>query len=298
MDTVLLQQIANGLTIGGLFALIAIGYTMVYGILRLINFAHGDIFMMAMYFGFFGVTIFYIPWYITFPLVIVLTGVLGVLLEKFAYYPLRKRNAPNLSMLISAIGASYLLENLATVLFTGRPKDFPQIPLFVDMVVIGGVRIQRLALVVPILVIVLLVGLLYLVHHSKSGMAMRAVSKDVETAKLMGINVDNTITFTFIIGSVLASIGAILWALKYPQINPTIGVMPGMKCFIAAVIGGIGNIKGAALGGFLLGMIEVMVVYKFPYLNGYKEAFAFVFLIIILLVRPKGLIGETVAEKV
>lgn len=297
-DSLFLQQLANGFTVGGLYSLIAIGYTMVYGILRLINFAHGDIFMMAMYFAFFGIAIFRIPWQIAFPLVIVLTGALGVLLERLAYQPLRKKNAPNISLLISAIGASYFLENLATVLFTGRPKDFPQIPLFTDMMNIGGIRLQRLALIVPVVVFVLLAGLLYLIHNTKIGMAMRAVSKDVETARLMGVNVNNTISVTFVIGSTLAAIGAILWGLKYPPITPTIGVMPGMKCFIAAVIGGIGNIKGAALGGFLLGILEIMIVYLFPSLNGYRDAFAFIFLIIVLLVRPKGLIGETVAEKV
>lgn len=293
-----IQQLVNGLTVGSLYALVAIGYTMVYGILRLINFAHGDIFMMAMYFGFFGVTIFHMPWYIAFPLVIILTGALGVLTERLAYRPLREQGAPPISLLISAIGASYFMENLATVLFTGRPKDFPQIPLFSDMMQIGTIRVQRLALIVPVVAAALLAALLYLVHHSKSGMAMRAVSRDVETARLMGVDVGRTISLTFAVGSMMAAVGAILWGLKYPPIIPTIGVMPGMKCFIAAVIGGIGNIKGAALGGLLLGVLEIMIVYFFPTLNGYKDAFAFIFLILILLVKPTGLIGETVAEKV
>lgn len=294
----LLQQLVNGLTLGSLFALVAIGYTMVYGILRLINFAHGDIFMMAMYIAFFSITIFNVPWYLAFALVIVMTALLGILTERLAYRPLRKQEAPKISLLISSIGASYLMENLATVLFSGRPKDFPQIPMFTDMMVIGPIRVQKLAIMVIIITVILLVGLLYLVNHTKSGMAMRAVSKDVETARLMGIDVNRVITLTFGIGSALAAIGAIMWGMKYLQIKPDVGVMPGMKCFIAAVIGGIGNIKGAVIGGLLLGLIEVLLVAFIPSLTGYRDAFSFILLIIILLVRPNGLIGEKIADKV
>ena len=271
---------------------------MVYGILRLINFAHGDIFMMAMYIAFFSISIFSVPWYISFVIVIVLTAVLGMATERVAYRPLREQNAPKISLLISSIGASYLMENLATVLFSGRPKNFPQIPFFTDMITIGQVRVQKLAIMVPILTIVLLIALLYLVNHTKTGMAMRAVSKDVETARLMGISVNKVITITFGIGSMLAAVGAIMWGMKYLQIKPDVGVMPGMKCFIAAVIGGIGNIKGAVLGGLLLGLLEVLVVAFIPSLTGYRDAFSFILLIVILLVRPNGLIGEKIAEKV
>lgn len=295
---VFMQQLANGLLLGSLFALVAVGYTMVYGILRLINFAHGDIFMMAMYIAFFTVASDFRFWYLSFVLVIALTAVLGVVTEKVAYAPLRKQNAPKISMLISAIGASYLMENLATVLFTGKPKTFPQIPFFVEMITIGNVRIQRLAIMVPIVTAVFVIILLMLINNTKSGMAMRAVSKDLETAKLMGINVNKTISFTFALGSAIAGVGAILWGLKYPQISPMLGVMPGLKCFIAAVIGGIGNVKGAVIGGLLLGLIEVMIVAFFPELSAYKDAFSFVLLIIILLVKPSGLIGEKIAEKV
>ena len=295
---VLAQQLCNGLLLGSLFALVAVGYTMVYGILRLINFAHCDIFMMAMYIAFFTVADDYRMWGLSFILVIIATAALGVLLEKSAYAPLRRQNAPKLSMLISAIGASYFLENLATVLFTGRPKTFPQIPFFVDMMQIGPVRLQRLAIIVPIVTIVLMVVLVLLINKTKSGMAMRAVSKDLETAKLMGINVNATISFTFAIGSAIAAVGAILWGLKYPQISPLVGVMPGLKCFIAAVIGGIGNVKGAVIGGVLLGFIEVMAVTFCPSISAYKDIFSFVLLIVILLFRPNGIIGEKLAEKV
>lgn len=295
---VFLQQLINGLTLGSLFALVAIGYTMVYGILRLINFAHGDIFMMAMYIAFFSISIFNIPWYISFVLVIILTAVLGIATEKAAYKPLRNQGAPKISLLISSIGASYLMENLATVIFSGRPKSFPQIPLFTDMMEIGSLHIQKLAIMVPIITAVLLIGLLYLINHTKTGMAMRAVSKDVETAQLMGINVNKVISVTFGIGSALAAVGAIMWGMKYLQIKPDVGVMPGMKCFIAAVIGGIGNIKGAVVGGVLLGLTEVLIVAFIPSLTSYRDAFSFILLIIILLVRPNGLIGEKIAEKV
>ncbi len=294
----LLQQLCNGLLLGSLFALVAVGYTMVYGILRLINFAHCDIFMMGMYFAFFFVAKDFRLWPLSFAAVIVATAVLGMGLEKVAYSTLRRQNAPKISMLISAIGASYFLENLATVIFTAKPKTFPQIPFFVDMMQIGSVRLQRLAVAVPVITIIFVCILLFLINKTKSGMAMRAISKDLDTAKLMGINVNGTISFTFAIGSAIAAVGAILWGLKYPQISPLVGVMPGLKCFIAAVIGGIGNVKGAVIGGLLLGFIEVMAVAFFPEISAYKDIFSFVLLIGILLFRPNGLIGEKIAEKV
>ncbi len=294
----LLQQLCNGLLLGSLFALVAVGYTMVYGILRLINFAHCDIFMMGMYFAFFFVAKDFRLWPLSFVAVIVATAVLGMGLEKVAYCTLRHQNAPKISMLISAIGASYFLENLATVIFTAKPKTFPQIPFFVDMMQIGSVRLQRLAVAVPVITVVFVCILLFLINKTKSGMAMRAISKDLDTAKLMGINVNGTISFTFAIGSAIAAVGAILWGLKYPQISPLVGVMPGLKCFIAAVIGGIGNVKGAVIGGLLLGFIEVMAVAFFPEISAYKDIFSFVLLIGILLFRPNGLVGEKIAEKV
>lgn len=292
-----LQQLCNGLLLGSLFALVAVGYTMVYGILRLINFAHCDIFMMAMYFAFFTLTVIQ-AWWLAFLFVIIMTAVLGMLTEKVAYSTLRRQDAPKISMLISAIGASYFLENFATVLFTAKPKTFPQIPLFTNMIQLGPVRLQRLAIVVPVVTFIFVALLLLLINKTKSGMAMRAVSKDLETAKLMGINVNGTISFTFAVGSAIAAVGAILWGLKYPQISPLVGVMPGLKCFIAAVIGGIGNVKGAVIGGVLLGFIEVMAVTFFPSMSAYKDIFSFVLLIIILLFRPNGLIGEKIADKV
>ena len=292
----LAQHLANGISLGSLYALIAIGYTMVYGILLMINFAHGDIVMMACYFAFFGISVFHIPWYITFFGVIVATALLGVLIERTAYKPLRE--APKNSVLISAIGASFLLENLANYLFSGRPMRFPDIPVLSQNVAFGEIQIQAICLVIPLITMLSLYGLLYIVNKTKIGMAMRAVSKDYEIARVMGVDIDKVISMTFIIGSALAAIGAFMWGVRYPGITPMLGVMPGLKCFIAAVIGGIGNIKGAVLGGFILGLGEVLIVAFFPQLSGYRDAFAFIVLIVILFYKPTGLLGEKTTEKV
>ncbi|MBA1335776.1 MAG: High-affinity branched-chain amino acid transport system permease protein LivH [Firmicutes bacterium] len=291
-----LQHLTNGISLGSLYALVAIGYTMVYGILRLINFAHGDIFMMATYFTFYSIVMFSIPWYVTFILVIIMTGALGMVVEASAYRPLR--DAPRISILISAIGASFLLENLAIVIFGGRPKAFPAPELFTKVFMVGSVSVQRLTIIIPVVAVVLLFALLYLINNTKSGMAMRAVSKDHETARLMGVDIDRTISLTFGIGSMLAAVGGMMWGLKFPQIAPLMGVIPGLKCFIAAVVGGIGNIKGAVIGGFILGIGEIMLVALLPSLTGYRDAFAFILLIMILLFKPTGIMGEKITEKV
>lgn len=291
-----LQHLTNGISLGSLYALIAIGYTMVYGILRLINFAHGDIFMMATYFAFFGVVSFSMPWYVSFIAAIILTSVFGMMVEVSAYRPLR--DAPKISILISAIGASFLIENVAIVLFGGRPKAFPQPKLFTQVVKIGSVSLQRLTFIIPVVTILLLLFLVYLINHTKSGMAMRAVSKDHETARLMGVDVNKIISLTFGIGSALAAVGGMMWGLKFPQIAPLMGIIPGLKCFIAAVIGGIGNITGAVIGGFILGIGEIMLVAFLPGLTGYRDAFAFIVLILILLIKPTGIMGEKISEKV
>jgi branched-chain amino acid transport system permease protein len=282
--------------VGSLYALIAIGYTMVYGILRLINFAHGDLLMMSAYMVFYGMLIFTLPWWLAVVLAVVLTAALGMAIERAAYRPLR--DSPRISVLISAIGVSFLLQNLGIVVFGGRAKAVYRPEWLAATHDIGGVSIMTLALVIPAVTIILLLVLSYLVYRTKTGMAMRAVSRDYDTARLMGIDVDRVISFTFSTGSTLAAVGGIMWALRYPQIHPLIGVMPGLKCFIAAVFGGIGNIPGAVLGGFLLGIGEIMLVAFFPDLAGYRDAFAFVILIITLLFRPTGLLGEKIAEKV
>lgn len=292
-----LQHIINGVSLGSLYALIAIGYTMVYGVLRMINFAHGEIFMMGSYFAFFTITVFALPWYMAFIVTIIATVILGITIEKVAYKPLR--DADKTSVLISAIGVSFLLENLGTYLFSGRPKNFPDIGFLTKMIPLGkGLSIQTISIFIPIVTIISLAILTYIINKTKMGIAMRAVSQDYEIASVMGVNINNIISLTFVIGSSLAAIGGIMWSVRYPGLTPTMGVTVGLKCFIAAVIGGIGNIAGAVLGGFILGFTEIIIIGIFPKLTGYRDVFAFVALIIILLVKPTGLLGEKVAEKV
>lgn len=285
-----LQAIANSVSLGSMYALIAIGYTMVYGILRLINFAHGDMMMVAMYFAFYCVTLFMLPWYVALLVAIAGVTLLGMGIEKAAYKPLR--SAPRISLLISAIGVSYLLENLATVVFTGIPKTFPKVPLFQDVVYVGSVAIQRLSFIVPAVTAILVVVLLRVINHTKIGMGMRAVSVDFATCRLMGINVNRVISSTFAIGSALAAVGALFWMFKYNKMDPYVGMLPGLKCFIASVLGGIGNIMGAVIGSVILAFIEIMIVLFFPGLSGYKDSFAFIILILVLLIKPSGLLGE------
>jgi branched-chain amino acid transport system permease protein len=289
------QQLINGLSLGSLYALIAIGYTMVYGILRLINFAHGDLLMVAAYVGVMGVGLFAWPWPVAFGLAIAVTGLMGVLLERGAYRPLRR--APRISLLISAIAASFLLENLALVIFGGRAKPFPVPEVFSGAVSLGGLFIPRLSFLIPLATAVFLAGLFYIVYRTQTGRAMRAIARDLEMTSLMGIDVNRIIAFTFLLGSLLAGAGGVLWAMKYPQVNPFMGIMPGLKAFIAAVLGGIGNVSGAVLGGLLLGMLEIMIVALFPSWSGYRDAVAFVLLIILLLARPTGLLGEALGEE-
>lgn len=290
-----LQHLANGISLGGLYALIAVGYTMVYGILRLINFAHGDIFMISAYMAFYGVALFALPWYASFLLTIPLAAILGMAVERVAYRPLR--DAPRISALISAIGVSLLFENFAVVVFGGRPKAFPRPSLFALEWNIGRIRVLSLTFFIILISVAILVGVFYLVYRTKTGRAMRAVSWDFGIASLMGININRTVSLTFAIGSALAAAGSIMWGMKFPQLLPLMGVVPGLKCFIAAVVGGIGSIPGAMLGGFLLGVGEIMIVAFFPELAGYKYAFAYLVLILILLWKPTGLLGKVAEEK-
>lgn len=293
---VLLQNIANSITLGSLYALIAIGYTMVYGIIRLINFAHADLLMVAAYIAFYGILIFTLPWWVAFLIAIALTTLLGISIEKIAYKPLRY--SPRITVLISAIGVSFLLENLGIVAIGARPKPFPRPEDLVWNIQLGGVSFLSLTVIIPIVTILLLIGLIYLVKKTKMGIAMRAVSKDFDTAGLMAVDVNRVISTTFAVGSGLAAIGGLLWSMQYPQVDPLMGVFPGLKCFIAAVMGGIGSIPGAMIGGFVLGFVEVMLVAFFPGISGYRDAFAFIILILILLFRPGGILGENVIEKV
>ena len=211
-----MQHLVNGTSLGSLYALIAIGYTMVYGILRLINFAHGDIFMLGAYITYYGMTYTPLPWWLVFILSAVITGGTGVLLEKLAYRPLR--DSPRIMILISAIGASFLLQNLGILVFGGRPKAFPIPDVLNKTLVIGGISVSLVSVIIPIITIILLVGLTFIIQKTKTGMAMRALSKDYEVASLMGIDINRVISFTFFIGSFLAAVGGILWGTKYPQL--------------------------------------------------------------------------------
>lgn len=268
---------------------------MVYGILRFINFAHGDIFMVGAYFIFFAAAV--MPWPLAALAAIGGASLMGIIVDRVAYRPLRE--APRISALISAIGVSFLLENLGLVVFTGLPRPAVQPQWMVDPIQWGeNLRILPLSLIVPLVTAILVLGLLWIVHRTRPGLAMRAISRDIETTRLMGVSIDRTIALTFGLGSALAAAAGIMWAMRYPQIHPFMGVFPGFKAFIAAVVGGIGSIKGAVLGGILLGTVEIMAVAFNPTLSGYRDAFAFVLLIVILLFRPTGLLGEKMDDKI
>ena len=288
----IIQHCLTGISLGGAYALIAIGYTMVYGILRLINFAHGDIFMMAGYFMIFAMASF--PWYIAIPITLLATVALGVVIEKVAYKPLR--TAPRMSIMISAIGVSYLLQNLATYLFTALPKGYPEIPVLKKIYQFGDVSASLVTFITPVLTIVLVIILMQLINHTKMGMAMRAVSKDYDTAQIMGIKINNVISYTFVIGSLLAGIGSILYFTDRMTVYPYSGSLPGLKCFVAAVLGGIGSIPGAVVGVFILGVGETILTAA-GY-STFSDAFTFVLLIIMLLFRPTGIFGEKATDKV
>jgi len=289
-----LQHLANGISLGSLYALVAVGYTIVYGILRLINFAHGDIFMMGAYFALFALSALALPWPIAFFLAIVATVLLGVIVEKIAYKPLRE--APRMSAFISAVAMSFFLESFAIVVFGGRPKAFPRPEIFSAVIHIGGIAIQSITFFIIGVSIIAFLILTYLVYRTKMGIAMRALSKDFEIAMLMGIRIDQVVSFTFALGSSLAAVGAFMWGLKFPQLYPLMGVMPGIKAFIGAVLGGIGSIPGALLGGFCLGLTEIMLIAFLPGLAGFRDLFSYSLLILILLLRPGGIFGVQVIE--
>ena len=291
--TYYIDLLLSGITVGSLYALIAIGYTMVYGILRLINFAHGDIFMMA---GFFMVYISAsMPMAVAIPVVLIMTVALGLLIERAAYKPLR--SAPRMSVMISAIGVSYLLQNLATYITGGLARPYPEIPFLKGTFMLGALKIKIITVVTPLLTILLVIALVLFINHTKTGMAMRAVSRDFDTARLMGIKVNNIISVTFIIGSFLAGVGSILYFSNYGQVSPTIGAMPGLKAFVAAVFGGIGSIPGAVLGAYIIGICESLIKAN-DAIAIFSNAFTFALLSLVLLFKPTGMFGEKLAEKV
>ncbi len=289
-----LPYLLSGISVGGQYALIAIGYTMVYGILRLINFAHGDVFMVA------GLVMVYasasMPMYLSIPLVIVVTVALGFTIERVAYKPLR--SAPRMSVMISAIGVSYLLQNCALYFTGGLAQMYPAIPWLSNSVSIGSATTKVVTLVTPVLTVALVFALVLFIQKTKIGMAMRAVSKDFETSQLMGIKINSVISMTFVIGCGLAAVGSLLYFTNYPSVIPTSGAMPGLKAFVAAVFGGIGSIPGAVIGAFLIGICENIIKGLGSNWTIFSDAFTFVLLIIVLLVKPTGIFGEKATDKV
>ncbi|PID47159.1 MAG: branched-chain amino acid ABC transporter permease [Proteobacteria bacterium] len=285
-----MQQMVNGFSLGSMYALIAIGYTMVYGVLRLINFAHGDIMMVGAFLGFFAMEVMGLPFVPATLFAIIGAALLGVLTDKIAYKPLR--DAPKISLLITAIGVSFFLENFFNVIFGGTPRAF-QIPSYLEQLInINGLVFSVASLIVPIVTLLLLACILYILYKTKYGMAIRALAFDIKTVSLMGIDANKIIAIIFALGSALAAIGGVFWAVNYPAVEPMMGVLIGLKAFAAAVVGGIGSVVGAVLGGFIIGFTEVVVIAFYPDLGGYKDAFAFVFLILVLLFRPTGILGQ------
>ncbi len=289
-----IQNIINGLGLGSVYAIIALGYTMVYGIAKMLNFAHGDVIMIGGYVSFCTYT--YLGWNIPAAIIasVIICTVLGVTIEFLAYRPLRQ--ATSLAVLITAIGVSYFLQNTALLIWTSNTKSFPDMVNFFPNVNIGSITISGTTIVTIIVCIIIMLGLTFFTSKTKMGKAMRAVSEDKSAARLMGINVNATISMTFAIGSGLAAIAAVLFLSAYPTLVPTTGSMPGIKAFTAAVFGGIGSIPGALLGGILLGVIEILA--KAYISTQLSDAIVFAVLIIVLIFKPSGLLGKTVREKV
>ena len=289
----LVQQLINGISLGSIYALIALGYTMIYGIIKLINFAHGDIYMVGAYIGFYAVTMVHFSIVPSLLISMVVTGLLGMLVERLAYKPLR--NAPRISVLITAIGVSFFLEYTSMYFVSPTPRTFPaafeSTAYHFGIFVINGQQ-----LLIFVITFVLMALLTYIVQRTKIGKAMRAASFDVETARLMGIDADRVISITFGIGSALAAAAGVLVGVYYNSIDPLMGIMPGLKAFVAAVLGGIGSIPGAMTGGLVLGVVEALVAGFIS--STFRDAAAFAILILVLLLKPTGFFGKSMREKV
>ena len=290
-----ISNLVNGISLGSIYAIIALGYTMVYGIAKMLNFAHGDVIMVGGYTCYCTMAYLGLNQLIAVLISIVVCTLLGIVVEKLAYKPLR--NAPSLDVLITAIGVSYLLQNLALIIWKSDPKSFVSVITLPSVTLFGGqLVISAVSLVTVLANILIMVGLTFFTTRTKMGKAIRAVSEDKAAAQLMGINVNSTISMVFAIGSGLAAIAGVLLCSAYPTLMPTTGQMPGIKAFVAAVLGGIGSIPGAMLGGILLGIIEIFA--KAYISTQLSDAIVFAVLIIVLLVKPAGLLGKTIHEKV
>ena len=290
--SLLIAQLINGLQTGSVYALVALGYSMVYGIIKLLNFAHGDIIMVGAYMVYYAIASFALPPVVAIILAIGVSTLLGVTVEKVAYTPLR--SAPRLSLLITAIGVSFLLENGAQFVFGADQKSMD--PLITGRVMVGRVNVSYTAIVTIVVSLIIMVLLWFVVNKTKAGKAMRAVSEDMGAAQLMGISLNRTISMTFAIGSALAGIGSVLYLAAYTQASPTMGSMLGIKAFVAAVLGGIGSIPGAMIGGFTIGVLEALVAAAG--FSMWKDAAVFLVLIIVLLFKPTGFLGKKMQEKV
>lgn len=287
-----IQQLLNGLHVGSIYALIALGYTMVYGIVKLINFAHGDILMIGAYATYFLVNAG-VPIWISIILSMIICAIVGVAIERLAYKPLRR--APRISALITAIAVSLFLQNLSMILFKPDGRPFPRIVDF-KPIQIGNIKIEGLTILTIVVSTILMVALHFFINKTKTGKSMRAVSQDRDAAMLMGINTDKTISITFAVGSALAAVGGILFSMAYPLIDPYMGTMPGLKAFIAAVLGGIGVIPGAMFGGIIMGVAESFT--KAYISSQLSDAVVFGILIVVLIVKPSGIFGKNTREKV
>lgn len=288
-----LQQVVNGLSLGSIYALLALGYTMVYGIIKLINFAHGDIYMLGAFWGYYVINQLHFNFWLALITSMIFCALVGVVIEYLAYRPLR--NSPRIAALITAIGVSFLLENGMAYLFTSNVRDFPQ-AMKVHTYHIGQVGISNIQILILVVSIVLMVLLQFIIRKTKMGKAMRAVSVDPDAAQLIGINIDRTISFTFALGSALAGAAGVMIGLYYNSIDPLMGMTPGIKAFVAAVLGGIGLIPGAAIGGFVIGFLETLM--QSLGFSAFKDAAVYAVLILILLIKPAGILGRKIKEKV
>ncbi|AOT69136.1 branched-chain amino acid ABC transporter permease [Geosporobacter ferrireducens] len=291
----LLQQMINGITLGSAYALTAIGYTMVFGILELVNFSHGAVYMFGAFICMMLITAFKINFFMAFLLSLVITGVLGILIDKICLYPLRIKNAPKVTSLISTIGVSIFLQNMVMLLWGSETKNFPMV-LNLGTTNIMGVKISYFQLLIMAVCFILMATLTVIIQKTKMGKAMRATAQNMEAAKLMGIHVDQVISFTFFLGAALAAVAGIMIGMYYQTVDPMMGFMTGLKAFAAAVLGGIGVLPGAVIGGLLIGVIETLSA---GYIHGgYRDAIAFAILIAVLMVKPTGLLGRQVQKKV
>ena len=287
------QQMVNGISLGSIYALIALGYTMIYGIIKLINFAHGDIYMLGAYFGFIATSYLGLSFVPAIIFAMACAAIAGIIIERVAYRPMR--NAPRIAILITAIGVSFLLEYGMILIASPQPRTFPAV-FDAEIYHLGPVVVNNQQIVILISALILMTVLTYIVNSTKAGKAMRAVSFDADAARLMGINIDRVISMTFALGSALAAAGGVLVGVYYNSIDPLMGMLPGIKAFVAAVLGGIGIIPGAMLGGLILGVVEALV--SGFLCSTFRDATAFGILILILLYRPSGILGKNVREKV